>query len=189
MKKLVLAASVALLAACSAPQQEQINLTPKSVLSNNDLVQGSTFTLTSKDVRSAQYVALIDSGRSNIEPIHAKQNVRITVENALVELFQSQGFRSTVNSDNSIVIEVQEALVTVKHSVMENKMDASVVIEITAETPKGKLVKTYNGVAKRSGLLSASNDEIEQVLNDVVNLVFQEVANDRELQSYMQERF
>ncbi|WP_047049892.1 YajG family lipoprotein [Vibrio mexicanus] len=189
MRKLVLAASVALLAACSAPQQEQINFMPKATLSNSDLVQGSTFTLTSKDVRSAQYVALVDSGRSNIEPIHSKQNVRIAIENALAEQFNSQGFRSTVNSENSVVVEIQEALVTVKHSVMENEMDGKVTIEVTAETPKGKLVKTYTGTGSRSGMLSASNEEVEQVLNDVTNLVVQEIANDSELRTYMQERF
>lgn len=68
-------------------------------------------------------------------------------------------------------------------------MDARLVLEITAETPQGKLVKTYTGTAERTGALSASNDEIQLVLNDVSNLVLREVANDRELQSYMQERF
>lgn len=186
MRKLVLAASMALLTACAAPQQEQINFMPKAVLSNGDLVQDATFSLTSKDVRSAQYVALVDSGRSNIEPIHSKQNVRISIENALLEQFQSQGFRNTVTSENSIQIEVQEALVSVKHTIMENEMDGKVVIEITAENPQGKLVKTYTGTAKRTGALSASNEDIEVVLSDVVNLVLQEVANDRELQNYMQ---
>ncbi|WP_394145435.1 YajG family lipoprotein [Vibrio atypicus] len=189
MRKLVLAASMALLTACSAPQQQQINFMPKAVLSSGDLVQDAAFNLTSKDVRSAQYVALVDSGRSNIEPIHSKQNVRISIENALLEQFQSQGFRNTVNSENNIKIEVQEALVSIKHTVMENEMDGKVIIEITAETPQGKLVKTYTGTAKRTGALSASNEDIEGVLNDVVNLVLQEVANDKELQTYMQERF
>ncbi|AIW14921.1 YajG family lipoprotein [Vibrio tubiashii] len=189
MRKLVLAASMALLTACSAPQQEQINFMPKAVLSNSDIVQDASFTLTSKDMRSAQYVALVDSGRSNIEPIHSKQNVRISIENALLDQFKSQGFRSTVNSENSVEVEVQEALVSVKHTVMENQMDGKVVLEITAETPQGKLVKTYTGTAKRTGALSASNEEIEEVLNDVINLVLQEVSNDRELQNYMQERF
>lgn len=189
MKKLVLAASMAILTACASPQQEQLNFMPQAVLSRGDLVQDATFTITSKDVRSAQYVALVDSGRSNIEPIHSKQNVRITLENALLEQFQSQGFRNTVNSENALKIEVQEALVSVKHSVMENEMDGKVVLEITAETPRGKLVKAYTGTAKRTGALSASNQEIETVLNDVVNLVLNEVANDRELQNYMQERF
>ena len=37
MRKLVLAASMALLTACAAPQQEQINFMPQPVLSNSDL--------------------------------------------------------------------------------------------------------------------------------------------------------
>ena len=188
MKKLILAASMVLLTACSAPQQ-QINFMPQAVLSNSDIVQNASFTFTSKDMRSAQYVALVDSGRSNIEPIHSRQNVRISIENALLDQFRSQGFRNTVNSENTIAVDVQQALVSVKHSVMENQMDGKVVLEITAETPQGKLVKTYTGTAKRTGALSASNQEIEVVLNDVINLVLQEVANDGELQNYMRERF
>ncbi|EGR4124178.1 YajG family lipoprotein [Vibrio cholerae] len=189
MKKLVLAASIALLTACSAPQQSQINVNPQAALSQNAIVNNSSFSLVSKDVRSAQYVALVDSGRNNIEPIHPRQNVRITLENALAEQFGSQGFRLSVNSENTITLEIQELLVSVKHSIMENQMDGSVVLEITAETPRGKLVKSYVGTAKRTGVLSASNDEIETVLNDVINTVLKEIANDAELQNYMQERF
>ncbi|EOW9304023.1 TPA: YajG family lipoprotein [Vibrio cholerae] len=189
MKKLVLAASIALLTACSAPQQSQINVNPQAALSQNAIVNNSSFSLVSKDVRSAQYVALVDSGRNNIEPIHPRQNVRITLENALAEQFGSQGFRLSVNSENTITLEIQELLVSVKHSMMENQMDGSVVLEITAETPRGKLVKSYVGTAKRTGVLSASNDEIETVLNDVINTVLKEIANDAELQNYMQERF
>ncbi|ENM3888812.1 hypothetical protein Q9F25_001929 [Vibrio cholerae] len=189
MKKLVLAASIALLTACSAPQQSQINVNPQAALSQNAIVNNSSFSLVSKDVRSAQYVALVDSGRNNIEPIHPRQNVRITLENALAEQFGAQGFRLSVNSENTITLEIQELLVSVKHSIMENQMDGSVVLEITAETPRGKLVKSYTGTAKRTGVLSVSNDEIETVLNDVINTVLKEIANDVELQNYMQERF
>ncbi|EOG7615158.1 hypothetical protein KTC41_02875 [Vibrio cholerae] len=189
MKKLVLAASIALLTACSAPQQSQINVNPQAALSQNASVNNSSFSLVSKDVRSAQYVALVDSGRNNIDPIHPRQNVRITLENALAEQFGSQGFRLSVNSENTITLEIQELLVSVKHSMMENQMDGSVILEITAETPRGKLVKSYVGTAKRTGVLSASNDEIETVLNDVINKVLKEIANDAELQNYMQERF
>ncbi len=189
MKKLVLAASIALLAACSAPQPQQVSFMPKAVLSNSDIVKNSSFTFTSKDVRSAQYVALVDSGRNNIEPIHARQNVRIALENALAEQFDSQGFSITVNSENTLTLEIQEALVTVTHSIMENEMNGNVVLQLTAETPQGKMVKSYTGTAKRTGTLSASNEDIEKVLNDVVNLVLKEIAADSELKDYMKERF
>lgn len=189
MKKLLITASIALLAACSAPQQQQINFMPKATLSNSDIVKNKSFTLTSKDVRTAQYVALIDSGRSNIDPIHSRQNVRIAIENALADQFASQGFNMSVNSENTVTLEVQEALVSVKHSMLENEMNGSVVLAITAETPTGKLVKTYNGTAKRTAMLSASKDEIEMVLNDLVDQVMKKIADDKELQNYMKERF
>lgn len=189
MKKLVLAASVALLAACSAPQQPQLNLMPESTLSTNPIVQGKTYSLTSKDVRTAQYVALVDDGRSNILPLHTKQNLRISMEQALEKQFSSQGFHSDLNSNNIVELQVQEALVNVKNATMDNEMDAKVVVEITAENPQGRLVKTYTGTAKRSGTFGASNSDIEQTLNDVVNLTLKEIANDPELRMYMQERF
>lgn len=189
MRKLVLAASIALLSACAAPQQEQINFTPQASLSNSEAVRGTAFTLVSKDARAAQYVALVNNGRSNIEPVHARQNIRIAIENALSEQFASQGYHLTVNSENRVTLKIEEALVNVKMGVMDNQMDAKVTLELTAETPKGKLVKTYKGTANRSGLLSASNSDIELVLNDVTNLVMKEIANDNELKSYMQERF
>jgi len=72
---------------------------------------------------------------------------------------------------------------------MENQMDGKVTLEVTAETPEGKLVKTFNGTATRTGALSASNDDIAMVLNDVIDLVLKEIANDQELQTYMKERF
>lgn len=189
MKKLVLAASIALLAACSAPQQQQVSFVPQAVLSNSDIVTNSSFSFVSKDVRSAQYVALVDSGRNNIEPIHARQNVRIALENALAQQFDSQGFTITVNTENTLTLEIQEALVTVTHSIMENEMEGKVLLQLTAETPQGKMVKSYTGTAKRTGTLSASNEDIEMVLNDVVNLVLKEIADDSELKNYMKERF
>ncbi|MCY9871239.1 YajG family lipoprotein [Vibrio barjaei] len=189
MKKLVLAASVVLLAACASPQKEQINFAPTAATSAAKLVEGKAMSISSQDVRTAQYVALLDNGRANITPVHTRQNVRIGIENALVNQFSSEGYQVTVNSKNTLKVEIQEALVSVKHTVMENDMNATVILELTAENEQGKLVKTYTGTAKRSGLMSASNEEIETVLNDTVNLVLKEIANDTELQDYMKERF
>ncbi|MCW8347294.1 MULTISPECIES: YajG family lipoprotein [Vibrio] len=189
MKKLVLAATIVLLAGCASPKQEQINFAPQAATSAAKIVEGKTMSLSSQDVRTAQYVALMDNGRANITPIHTRQNVRIGIENALVQQFSSQGYKVTVNSPNTVKVEIQEALVSVKHTVMENDMAANVVVELTVENSKGKLVKTYTGKATRSGLMSASNDDIETVLNDTVNLVLKEISNDAELVDYMKERF
>ncbi len=189
MKKLLIAASLVLLSACSAQQPPQLNLKPQATLSPSVLVQDKSYALTSKDLRTAQYVALVDSGHSNIEPIHSKQNLRLTLENLLADQLKSQGYTTDANSENTVEIDIQQALVNVKHSIMKNEMDGKLVVTIIAETPKGKLTKTFTGTAKRSGIMSASKDEIAKTFNDVVNMVFKEIAQDDELKNYMQERF
>ncbi|CAH0526723.1 YajG family lipoprotein [Vibrio hippocampi] len=189
MKKLFLAASVVLLAACASPQKEQINFIPTAATSAAKMVEGKSISLSSQDVRAAQYVALLDNGRNTITPVHTRQNVRIGIENALVNQFSSQGYQVTVNSANSLKVVIQEALVSVKHSVMANDMNSSVVVELTAENAKGKLIKKYTATASRSGMMSASNSDIELVFNDTVNKLLEEIANDTELQLYMKERF
>lgn len=191
MRKLIIAASLALLAACSSPQPEQpqINFIPKPVLSHQKIADGLSFALESKDVRSAQYVALIDSGHNNIQPVHTRQNVRISLESALFDQLTSQGFQVSVNSENTVSLEITELLINVEHSVMQNEMTGRAVIKVTAETPAGKMVKTYRGKAHRTGAFSASDASIEEVLNDVTNLVLKEIAYDQELQNYMKERF
>ncbi|PJC86068.1 hypothetical protein CSW98_10855 [Vibrio sp. HA2012] len=191
MRKLFIAASLVLLAACSSPQQEepQINFIPHPTLSRQKLVDGLYLALESKDVRSAQYVALIDSGHNNIQPVHTRQNVRISLESALFDQLTSQGFQISVNSENSLSVEVQELLINVEHSIMANEMTARAVIQVTAETPAGKMVKTYRGKAHRTGTFSASDESIEEVLNDVTDLILKEIAYDQELLGYMKERF
>ncbi|WP_375753037.1 YajG family lipoprotein [Vibrio sp. HN007] len=190
MKKMFIAASLAFLAACSStPEEPQINFAPKTTTSQNKMVDNLSFTLDSKDVRSAQYVALVDSGRNNIQPIHAQQNIRITLETALQEQLRSQGYHISVNSKNTIELEIVELLANVSHSIMQNEMEAKVTIKITAETPEGKLVKTFNGTASKTGTFSASDAQIEMVINDVTSLVLAEIANDSELNNYMKERF
>ncbi len=190
MRKLILAASVILLAACASPQKEQqINLTPTPTLSNIKLVNGKAFSLESRDIRTSQYVALVNSARRTTQPIHTKQNLRIAIETAIYQQLLSQGFQMVANSNNTLSLEIQEALVTVSNSLLENELNAKVTLQITAETPRGKLVKSYNGTGKKNDTLSASNDDVELVLNDVVDLVLAEIASDKELLNYMKERF
>ncbi len=190
MKKMILAASIVLLAACSSsPDEPQVNFMPLATTSQNKTVDNLSLTLDSKDVRSAQYVALVDSGRNNIQPIHAKQNIRISLESAINDQLASQGYQVTVNSENSLSLEIQQLLVNVKHSVMSNEMHAKITLQLTAETPAGKLVKTFNGTASKTGTFSASDAQIEEVLNDITRLVLADIANDPELNGYMKERF
>ncbi|MCP3699747.1 MAG: hypothetical protein GY920_14525 [Aliivibrio sp.] len=189
MKKAIIALSALFLAACSAPSDPQLDIKPVASSNAHQIVENKKLTLDSSDLRTAQYVAVIDNGRQNVQPIHAKQNLRVTLEDALSTQLKNQGFIVTVDSDNTLRIDIIEALVSVQHSLMSNEMKTQVKLQITAETPRGKFVKTYNAVSEKVGSMSADNQDIEQVLNDLLNAVLDKIAVDEELQTYIKGNF
>ncbi|GLR75520.1 YajG family lipoprotein [Aliivibrio sifiae] len=189
MKKAIIALSALFLAACSAPSDPQLDIQPVASSNAHQIVDGVKLTLDSSDLRTAQYVAVIDNGRQNVQPIHAKQNLRVTLEDALATQLKTQGFVITVDSDNTLRLDIIEALVSVQHSLMSNEIKTQVKLQITAETPKGKFVKTYNGVSEKTGSMSADNQDIEAVLNDLLNAVLDKIAVDEELQTYIKGNF
>lgn len=191
MKKLIVVASLAVLAACTSTQQDtpQVNFSPMAMTSQTTMVDNLTLSLDSKDIRSAQYIALVDNGRNNTYPVHTKQNVRIALETALLQQFRSQGYKVAVNSPNSVMLEVQELIIDVTNGMMTNEMRASIRLQITAENSDGKLVKTFVGSANNSSTFSATEFQIEEMLNRITNLVLIDIAKDAELNNYMKERF
>lgn len=189
MKKAIIALSALFLAACSTPSDPQLDIKPEASSNAHHIVDGIKLTLDSSDLRTAQYVAVIDNGRQSVQPIHAKQNLRVALEDALSTQLQNQGFVITVDSDNTLRLDIIEALVNVQHSLMSNEIHTQVKLQITAETPKGKFVKTYNGVSEKTGSMSADNQDIEQVLNDLLNAVLDKIAVDEELQTYIKGNF
>lgn len=187
MKKALLAASVLVLAACSAPSEPQLNLAPQASTSSQMSVNGLALTLESRDLRTAQYVAVVDSGRQSVQPLHAKQNLRVTLEKAISTQLRSQGFNLTVDSESTLRLDILEAIVNVQHSIMSNEMNGKVQFQLVAETPKGKFVKRYTGKSKKTGSMSASATDMELVLNDLMTAVLADIAADEELLTYLKE--
>ncbi len=69
-------------------------------------------------------------------------------------------------------------------------MDGKVTLEVTAETPEGKLVLKHSTVLQLVLRIKRfKRRHLKWFPNDVINLVLTEIANDPELQNYMKERF
>ncbi|GAM65046.1 hypothetical lipoprotein yajG precursor [Vibrio ishigakensis] len=190
MRKLLIAAAATLaLGGCASPTSDQLHFTPAADNHNITLNETKSVALTTKDIRTAQYLPWSKKNEDKALPIHAKENVRIAFGNALQEVLTTQGFEINGDSSNQIQLEVQEALVRVTSSTFSNQMQAKVTLTVTAETPSGKFVKTYSGSAKAENSMGASNEQIEHVINHVSKLVLNEIANDVELIDYMEENF
>ncbi|MCF7354056.1 YajG family lipoprotein [Vibrio sp. CK2-1] len=191
MKKLIMLCAALVLTACaSVSQTDLINLTPSSTLSSSKVADGLAFTLTSQDIRSAQFIAVIKhDGEEQAQPMHAKQNVRKAYEAAVYQQFFSQGFTMTKNSNNIVNVQVVDALATVNQSPMKYDIEGKVTLKITAETPNGKFVRTYTGSGTKSGSFTADKTDVEEVINRVSSRVLTTIAKDSELTKYMKGNF
>lgn len=189
MKKLIIAIAVLVLAGCSTPREPQLTIAPSPASSNQQQVSNLPVVVKSKDLRTAQFVAVIDSGRSNVKPLHASQNLRVVLEDTLSRQLSSQGFRVVANGPGVLRLDILDALVRVKHTVFKHDMEASVQLQLVAESPEGRFVKRYTGKSTQSGVSSASPDDIELALNNLLEAVLQDIADDEQLLNHMKAHF
>lgn len=188
MKKLLIAATVMALTACSAPSEPQLTLNPTPVIAQQPATAGKALSLESRDLRTAQFVAVVDSGRQNVQPLHATQNLRITLEEALSRQLNAQGYKITQDSQGNMRLDILEAMVNVKHSVMSHELSSKLQLQLVVETPTGKFVKRYAGKSERNGAMSASVEDMELALNNLMTAVLKDIYADPELNSYLQEK-
>lgn len=187
MKKFFLAASVFALTACSAPSEPQLTLAPTPVIATQPTANGLALDLESRDLRTAQFIAVVDSGRQNVQPLHATQNLRVTLEDALARQLQSQGYKLTDDTQDKLRLDILEAMVNVKHSIMSHDLSSKIQLQLVVETNKGKFVKRYSGKSERTGAMSASVEDMELSMNNLMTAVLKDIYSDAELNKYLQE--
>nr|WP_086939107.1 YajG family lipoprotein [Thaumasiovibrio occultus] len=187
MKKIVLAAGLALLTACASTTEQQLNLTLVPSTGSTSVGQGTALNLETQDLRSAQFVAVVDSGREQKQPLHAQQNLRVAFEEALTRQLTGQGYIVSQNSRGTMRVDILDTLLNVKHSVVKHEMEAKVNVQVVVESPRGKFVKRFEGNANTAGVSSASYEDMEALLNKLLNDVLASIANDRELNMYIVE--
>lgn len=187
MKKLLVAASVLALTACSAPSEPQLTITPEPVISSQPTAHGQSLSLDSRDLRTAQFIAVVDSGRQNVQPLHATQNLRVTLEDALSRQLSAQGYKITENSKGTVRLDILEAMVNVQHSLMSHELISKLQLQLVVESPTGKFVKRYSGKSDRTGAMSASVDDMQQAMNNLITAVLKDIYADPDLNAYMQE--
>lgn len=186
-EKVFLAASVFALTACSTPSEPQLSLSPAPVIAAQPTANGQALHLESRDLRTAQFIAVVDSGRQNVQPLHTTQNLRITLENALSRQLQSQGYKLTEGTQDTMRLDILEAMVNVKHSIMSHDLSSKLQLQLVVETSKGKFVKRYSGKSERNGAMSASVEDMELSMNNLMTAVLKDIYADAELNKYLQE--
>lgn len=143
--------------------------------------------LESRDLRTAQFVAVVDNGRKDVQPIHATSNLRLLLEDALSLQLKSQGYRIVDKSNQTLRLDLLDALVKVKHSMLSHTITANVQIQLVGQSNNEKFVKRYTGKSTSQGPMSASNSDMALALNSLLEELLKEMANDKQLTQFMTE--
>ncbi|ATF08583.1 YajG family lipoprotein [Candidatus Enterovibrio altilux] len=190
MKKLLLVSGFILaLSACSTSKKSQLTISPQPTISSIAITQNVLVMVESRDLRTAQFVAIIDNGPQNIQLIHPTSNMRIMLENALIRQLSSQGYRVTTHAKGKLRLDLLNSLVKVEYSAFSHTITTNVQIQLVAETSNNKFVQRYSGQSTTQGTISASFVDMEIALNRLLEAALQDIARDKKLSSFMNKNF
>ncbi|CAH0532950.1 hypothetical protein VST7929_00799 [Vibrio stylophorae] len=184
--KLLAAAALLTLTGCATPVETQLTLAPKAVPSSIVAPSGSEINITSRDLRSAQFVAIVDSGRDRVKPVQSQQNLRVLLEDVITDQLRAQGYTADISSPVSLRIDIMEAMTRVNDSAVNHGIDTKVQLQLVVEAPYGRLVKRYSGHATDEGVMSASIQDMENSMNQVIEAILADIAADDQLHDYLQ---
>lgn len=188
IRKALLIASLLGLSGCTATQQpsRMLTLTATPILSTQPTVVDRSLRFSSQDLRSAQYIALINNDTGANTPLPLSQNLRTLLSNSLKAQWQSQGYQFNDHSVTKVNLDILNAVVVVQESAIKHKLAGNMQWEIVVTTPKGKLIKRYTASSESDGALKASDANIEAVLNRLIHRLLSDVESDAELNAYLQ---
>ncbi|MEI8595003.1 YajG family lipoprotein [Photobacterium sp. SP02] len=187
MKPFIFAVSLLALTACTAPTDSQLSIQPSPSLAKQPDLEGQSLTLESRDLRTAQFVAVVDNGDQNVHPLHAKENLRLTLQDALSRQLSSQGVQIGHESQNTMRLDILEAIVNVKQSAFSHTLNSKLQLQLVLTTPNGKFIKRYAGKSSREGAMTASTESMEVAMTGLMDAVLRDIQSDTELNSYMEE--
>ncbi|WIH26533.1 YajG family lipoprotein [Photobacterium damselae] len=189
IKTSFLALVTLLLSACASQPTAlpTIPLTPTLTLTHQSLNVSEPMQLQVNDLRQLKYIAIVDSGRNNVDAYQSRQPLTEVFHRALSQQLQSQGVKLVSQSSNKITIAIQTAQVNVDQSLVKYQMNTALQLSLTVTTSHGKFVKQYSGKASKEAPLEASLEDMQQSMDKLISSVLHDIATDAELNQYLKE--
>ncbi len=189
IKTSFLALVTLLLSACASQPTAlpTIPLTPTLTLTHQSLNVSEPMQLQVNDFRQLKYIAIVDSGRNNVDAYQSRQPLTEVFLRALSQQLQSQGVKLVSQSSNKMTIAIQTAQVNVDQSLVKYQMNTALQLSLTVTTSHGKFVKQYSGKASKEAPLEASLEDMQQSMDKLISSVLHDIATDAELNQYLKE--
>ncbi|TCP93224.1 putative lipoprotein [Cricetibacter osteomyelitidis] len=179
----IIAGSLAL-TACQTPSNTLSFSVPSPTLSQFNLANQSNVVLNvvTKDERSKPEVS--SYVRSNqIQTLSASPEPVRLFQQIFQQDFNSKGFRlgTPSASNTNVLINIKHFYAQVDEGNLRYKVSSKIQLEVHIQGSKGNFTKNIGGTKTYEGAFAASNENIQNVLNDNLKEVAEMIYKDQEL--------
>lgn len=185
LKKLVLAFSVSILAACSSvPQQLDIQL-PATTAEVQPAYANVTVELSNRDVRDAFYLIAIHKAGDAATLVNNKTPLAQLAQSALASVWQQQGLAIADNDQLKAQLEIQIARIDVLQDAFEYEAESSLVVSITINNGSDTLTKQFQTKSMMTGPLRPSIEQLEGKFTEQLVRVVNDIVTDKQVIDYL----
>jgi len=183
LKKLLLSASLVLLTACaSAPQQVNITAEPASLTTQ---YAGTQVSLTSKDIRDANYLIAIHKVGEPAQLLNNQSSLVNLTTAKLQQGWEQQGLVFTAAADIAINLELQTARIDVQQDSFEHQAESTLMLIVSIENKGQTLTKQFRSASTLTGAFSPSMSDLETKFSQQLSSLLNDVFNDQQISDYL----
>ncbi|MEH6453502.1 MAG: YajG family lipoprotein [Psychromonas sp.] len=188
IRTIALALSALFLFSCSSTsstmllEPEIVNEEKPQSLNNN-----INWSLSSQDQRIAHYLIEISTGDDVATLINEEKSSRLIIQKALHEQWKARGLKFTDNSDYKIDIQLIKLLGEVEQASFNHQLNSNIVIKVKLSSEQQIFSKTFTSHFYSKRPFSANSDKISEQLNDQLSQLLNEIIQDPELNTKLQQ--
>ncbi|OOF51172.1 hypothetical protein BKK54_03505 [Rodentibacter genomosp. 1] len=178
-----LAATTLFLAGCQA-QSNTLTFTPSAPNASLNINQSAVVYVTTKDARAQQDISRYTKNGELIK-LNASPSVTQLFQQVMQQNLVSKGFRigQSNNANAGVTVEIKEFFTHVEQGNLRYNLTGKIQVTVYVQGATGSYNKAFNATRSQSGVFNANNDEIQKVLGETFNDIVNNIYQDQEIAS------
>lgn len=183
LKQILLGTSLLLLTACaSVPEQVNISTAPVNLAPK---YSNTTVSLTSRDIRDANYLIAIHKVGDPAKLINNKASLAKLAETSLQQGWEQQGLVFDPQAEVAINLEVQVARIDVQQDAFEYMAESALIVILSVENEGQTLTKQFSRASTLTGAFNPSIPELEAKFSQQLSLLLTDIFEDQQVNDYL----
>lgn len=173
-----------LLTACAANINHLV-VTPDILISANNLQSIPSLNISTNDLRTAQHVLQIIKEGEGAKLLTSQSSLAGIIDTSVKSAFKKAGAQLTPMANNSVTININNALINVNQSMMKYTANNVIALSVVINNGTETLTKSYKTSGKSNGPLQADIAVLERDFTQQLSKLLANIVTDPQLIEFM----